>query len=498
MSKDSFRVKQQLTRRDAIKLLGVGTTATLATGFALGDVVPNVADAGGKTEVVIVGAGFAGLAAARSLVTQGKKVVVLEARDRVGGRVKGGKLAGHPVDVGGMWAGPGQTRVLQLIKEYGLHLVPQFEDGKDISEINGVRTTANGEDTGLNAQAQAEYDRVVQELNVLTAQLPLDAPWTAPRAEALDHMTVQDWLDSAVQNKDTRSFIQAMVRSNYAADPFQLSFLYFLFYLRSADNFETVIGYKNAAQAFLVRETMYELATRMAHELSNNIVLEAPVRAISQTSNNVTVNSDKGVWQCDYAIVAVPLPLSVRIFYEPALPPERDLLAQRTPMGSVIKYWVAYAKPFWRDRGLNGMIWSDEPPSASIADASPSDRGPGFLVGFFEAQHALKWTGRPMEERKKFIVDRMVQWLGPEAAHPIDYEDQDWPAETWSRGCYGPVMGPGVFTSVGKVIRQPHGRIHWAGSETSTRWAGYIDGAIRSGERAAAEVCSLCKVSSSI
>jgi monoamine oxidase len=493
MSNDNFRFKPQFSRRDAIKLIGAGTTATLATGLALGEGRPQPNDTNGKVDVVVVGAGFAGLAAAKSLVAQGKKVVVLEARDRAGGRVKGGKLAGYPVDVGGMWVGPGQTRLIQLIKDYGLHLVPQFEDGKDISEINGVRTKANGEDTGFNPQTQAEYDRVVRELNVLTGRLPPEAPWTMPRAEILDQMTVQDWLSSATQNKDVHSFIDAMVRSNYAADPFQLSFLYFLFYLRSADNFETVIGYKNAAQAFLVKETMYELAARMGHELSNMIVLQAPVRSISQTADGVTLYSDKGIWQCENAIVAVPLPLSVRIAYEPALPSERDILAQRTPMGSVIKYWVAYERPFWRDRGLNGMIWSNEPPSASIAEASPSDKGPGFLVGFFEAHNALKWTGKPMEERKKFIVERMVQWLGPEAANPIDYEDNDWPAEAWSRGCYGPVMGPGVMTSVGKVIRQPHGRVHWAGTETATRWSGYIDGAIRSGERAAAEVCSLCK-----
>lgn len=488
MSHDSFTSKQGLTRRDAIKLLGAGTAATLAPDLSHGGRRSGPRDAAGKTDVGVVGAGFAGLAAARSLVAQGKKVVVLEARDRVGGRVKAGELAGHAVDVGGMWAGPTQTRLLDLIKEYGLHLVPQFEDGKDISELNGIRTTADREGTGLNTKAQAEYDRVVHELNALTGQLSPDAPWTVPRAEALDEMTVQDWLDSMTQNEDVRSFIRAMIRSNFAADAFQISFLYFLFYLRSADNFETVIGFKNAAQAFLVKETMHQLAARMAHELVNAIVLEAPVRAISQGANSVTLDSEKGIWQCDYAIVAVPLPLTVRIAYQPTLPPERDLLAQRMPMGSVIKYWVAYEKPFWRERGLNGMIWSDESPSAGISDASPSDGGPGFLVGFFEAHNALKWTGRPVEERKRFIVDRMVQFFGPEAAHPIDYEDQDWPAEVWSRGCYGPFMGPGVLTTVGRVIRQPHGRVHWAGTETATRWSGYIDGAIRSGERAAAEV----------
>jgi monoamine oxidase len=134
------------------------------------------------------------------------------------------------------------------------------------------------------------------------------------------------------------------------------------------------------------------------------------------------------------------------------------------------------------------MTWTDLPPSAAICDVSPSPDGPGFLVGFIEAHNALKWTGRPQEERRKLIVDRIVSFFGPEAAHPIDYEDQDWPSEVWTRGCYGAYMAPGVMTTVGHSIRQPHGRIHWAGTETSTRWMGYIDGALRSGDRAAAEV----------
>jgi monoamine oxidase len=389
-----------------------------------------------------------------------------------------------------MWVGPTQTRLLELIKEYGLHTRPQFEQGKDISELNGTRTSVDGEGTGMDAEAQTEYDRIVKELNRLSAQLPPEAPWSMPEAEKLDDMTVQDWLDSATHNKTVRAFMETSVRAIFVADAYQISFLYFLFYLRSGDNFEMLNSYENGAQAFLVKETMYEVAVRMADELKGMIIQETPVRSISQDANGVTVNSDKGNWRADYAIVAVPLPLLVRIAYQPPLPPERDILAQHMPMGSVIKYLVAYEKPFWRERGLNGLTWSDLPPSANLCDVSPSDGGPGFLAGFFEAHNALKWTGRPVEERKKVVIDTIVEFFGPQGAHPIDYEDQDWPSEVWSRGCYGASMGPGIMTTVGRIIRQPHGRIHWAGTETATRWMGYIDGAIRSGDRATAEVLS--------
>jgi monoamine oxidase len=398
----------RLTRRDALKLLGAGAAGTLAAGTLTPQGWASSATEAVRTDVIVVGAGFAGLCAARNLVRQGKKVVVLEARNRVGGRVKRGTLAGHAVDVGGMWVGPTQTRLLELLKEYDLHLVPQFEDGKNVTEVNGKHVLANREDPGLDPESLAEFDRVSRELDRLSSQLPLEAPWTAPNAEALDAMTVQDWLDANTHDPAARAFLQASIRADFAADAYQLSLLYLLFYLRSGDNFETLNSYKNSAQAYTVRETMHELAARMAADLGSKIILEAPVRSISQSSNDVTVISDKGAWRADYGIVAIPLPLTARVAFDPPLSSERDILAQRMPMGSVIKYWVAYEKPFWRSRGLNGMTWTDLPPSAAICDVSPSPDGPGFLVGFIEAHSALKWTGRPQEERRKLIVASSV------------------------------------------------------------------------------------------
>jgi monoamine oxidase len=493
VSDDKPTLKLNLTRRDALKLLGAGATTLVAAGqLRSGEVSHD--NAVTQTDVVVVGAGFAGLSAAKILRHENKKFVVLEARDRVGGRVKAATIAGRSIDVGGMWVGPSQTRLLDLIKEYGLHTVPQFETGTNIAEVDGKRLSGKGELIGFDTQTQTEYDRIVRDLTKLSDQLPLDAPWTMPRAEEYDHMTADDWFLSQTKSSAILEFLRAYVRGIFTADPYQISFLFFLFYLRSGDNYDTLYGFENAAQAWTVKETMHQVAFRMAAELGNAIVLQAPVRAIHQDDAGVRVSSDKGVWQCDYVIMAVPLPLSVRIDYQPVLPPQRDILAQHMPMGSVIKYWVAYEKPFWRERGLNGMLQSDAPPSEFISgDFTPSEGRPGLLAGFIEAHNAMEWTGRPMEERKKLVVDRLVSFLGPEAAKPIDYEDQDWPADPWSRGCYGPSMAPGIMTTVGKGIREPFGRVHWAGTETSTKWMGYIDGAVRSGDRAAAEVVARLK-----
>jgi len=479
-----------VSRRELLRGLGLGTAALALPELSQ---TAHAADAA-HADVVIVGAGFAGLMAARTLQRAGKKVVLLEARDRVGGRVKAGKIAERAVDVGGMWVGPTQTRLLETIKEYGLHLTPQFEKGKNIFEMGHKRYMAEGEGLGLDKETEAEYERVVRELTKLSDPIPLAAPWTIARAQEFDDMTVDEWFRATTKDKGLLEFFRAWTRAICTADAYQISLLYFLFYLKSGDNFEMLFGFENAAQAWTVKETMHRVAGKIAEELGDAVMVGAAVRAISQDTASVLVESDKRKWRADFAIVAMPLPLSARINYQPPLPPQRDILAQHMPMGSVIKYWVAYEKPWWREKGFNGMLQSDEAPSQFIAgDGTPEEGKPGLLVGFMEGHHAMNWTGKSMEERKKKVVERLVSFLGAEAANPIDYEDQDWPADPWSRGCYGASMTPGIMTTVGRVIREPYGRIHWAGSETSERWMGYIDGAIRSGDRAAAETLARYK-----
>jgi monoamine oxidase len=471
-----------------LKLLGVGTVG-VAGSAAIG-CSPTPSAETKKVDVVVVGAGFAGMVAARELVRKGKSVVVLEARDRVGGRVKAGTIAGQTVDVGGMWVGPTQTKLLALIKEFGLNTTPQFVTGKNVEEIAGKKWLAEGEQQDLEPAAQKEFDTVFSELDRLSAQVQLDSPWVSPQAEEFDRITVADWLNANMKHESARSMMHAVVRALYEAEDYQMSFLYFLFYIRSGDSMETLLGVKDAAQAFRIVEGMYGVAERLAGELGKAIAFKTPVRAIVQDSTGVTVRSDQGTWRAERAVVAVPLPLSVRIVYDPPLPAERDALAQHMPMGSVIKWYVAYEKPFWRERGLNGMTLSALPPISASFDATPLAGKPGLLVGFIDSSAVLQWMSRSTADRKKLIVDYLVNLLGSEAANPIDYEDQNWPAEEWSRGCYGASMGPGVMTSLGKVIREPHGRIHWAGTETATKWMGYVEGAIRSGERVTAEVLS--------
>jgi monoamine oxidase len=479
-------------RRELLRFLGAG---------ALGAAVPAVAtpsfgatragksaDPSRAVDVVVVGAGFAGLTAARRLARRGRSVVVLEARDRVGGRVKAGTVAGRTVDVGGMWVGPTQTHLLEALREFGLRTTPQYVAGGQVVQFAGRRWTAPGEAMGFDPETENEVDAITAELDHLSAEVPLDAPWTAPRAAEFDAISAQEWFEARTSNETIRRYWRYDLRNIVQADLSQVSFLFLLFYIRSADNVEMLFGYEGGAQAMLVREGMHTLAAKMAAALGDRVVLRAPVRSIAQDDGGVVVVSDTGSWRAAAAVVAVPLPLSTRIAYTPPLPPERDALAQRTPMGSVIKWYAAYETPFWRAGGLNGLVVTDLPPGAICVDVTPPEGKPGLLAGFIDTPHALLWTGRSVEERRRMVLDRLVDLFGEAAARPIDYEDQNWPAEEWSRGCYEAWMGPTVLTTLGKFLRAPHGRVHWAGTETSPRWMGYIEGAIRSGERVADEI----------
>ncbi|HTZ09999.1 MAG TPA: FAD-dependent oxidoreductase, partial [Acidimicrobiales bacterium] len=216
--------------------------------------------------------------------------------------------------------------------------------------------------------------------------------------------------------------------------------------------------------------------------------LEAPVRRIAWGGSEATVVSDAGAWRARRVIVSVPPLLAGRIAYDPALPGWRDQLTQRTPMGSVIKCHALYDEPFWRAEGLSGQATGDGEGARVVFDNSPPDGSPGILLGFLEGDEARRLGRAPASERRRAVLDAFVRYFGPRAATPADYVELDWQAEAWTGGCYGTLFGPNVWTRYGPALRQAVGPLHWAGTETAPVWTGYMDGAVASGRRAAAEV----------
>lgn len=180
--------------------------------------------------------------------------------------------------------------------------------------------------------------------------------------------------------------------------------------------------------------------------------------------------------------------LTSRIRYSPELPGLRDQLCQHLPMATIWKVHAVYPTPFWRANGLNGQATSDTGIVRTTFDNSPPSGSPGVLMGFIDGTEARLATRMTDDERRSAVLESLTRYFGDQAAQPTGYMEQNWQAEAYSRG--GPIgyFPPGVWTGFGVTLREPCGRIHWAGTETAEVWSGYMDGAVRSGQRAAEEM----------
>jgi monoamine oxidase len=441
-----------------------------------------------KVDVIVVGAGLAGLKAASELEAKGRSVAIVEARDRVGGRTKAGEIAGEVIDRGGQWVGPGQNLLLAEATRLGIENYAQYDKGEQVLHYGGTRRTYSGDIPKLPLLALLELDRIVKRWDREAATLPADAPWSALKALDWDAQTLESWILRNIRTKGARTFARIVARAVFCAEPQQLSYLFFLEYLRSGHGVEHLIGVKGGAQEAKFKGGAHGISRRLAESLKSPVVFDAPARAIHQTETGVSIRTDKGTFDAAHAIVAVPPALAARIHYDAPLPAKRDGLFQRMPMGSVIKVHVAYKTPFWRKAGLSGQAASDAHAFNVVFDQTPEDERIGILVGFIDGAHAVEMSAMGDNARRQSVIAALVDYFGPQASEPIDYNDQDWTAEEWSRGCYVGHMAPGTMTLFGDVIREPAGRIHWAGTETATEWAGYMDGALQSGIRAAAEI----------
>jgi monoamine oxidase len=289
--------------------------------------------------------------------------------------------------------------------------------------------------------------------------------------------------------RQTRDLISLITTSIFAAEPAELSLLHFLFYVHSGGNIDRLAQTTNGAQEKRVVGGTERLATELSARLKTPVRLSAPVSSIVQNDANVDVfvNQEPPV-SARTVIVAIPPHLTSGITFEPSLPGRRSQLVQNTPMGAVIKCVAVYPQPFWRLHGLNGISISPHDPVSLTFDNSPPNGGVGMLVGFIEGRHAREISALPSTDRRTLVIDHFADCFGPPAKNPIDYADKNWSVDVWSGGCYGAHLTPSVWTQLGPQLREPHGLVHWAGTETATHWNGYIDGAISSGKRAAKEV----------
>ena len=444
-------------------------------------------------DVIIVGAGYAGLVAARMLQDNEKKIKVLEARERVGGRVHTHYLDDDTyVDLGGQWIGPTQDKIYALAKEMGVSTFATYNQGKNIMALNQQIKKYEGLIPKIDIPSLLNIDFVLKKLEKLARAINVERPWKIKNARQLDSQTLATFLDKQVKFKNARKVLDAGLESVFACTPAEVSLLHVLFYIKSGTSLEHLLNIDNGAQQDRFVGGAQLVANKLAEQIKKHIHFNAPVRKVVQSENQLAVHTDDAIYHAKRIIIAIPPTLTGRIQFEPALPFMRDQLVQRIPMGIVSKCYAIYDKPFWRDKGMSGQAVTDEHYYLqTIFDNSPPDGSRGILMGFTLADRARTFMQFPEIKRKEIVIDTFKQFFGAEAGHPIYYIDKSWAEEPWSGGCYTGIFPTGTWTSFQDTLAKPCGRIHWAGTETATIWNGYIEGAIHSGERATKEILNL-------
>jgi monoamine oxidase len=436
-----------------------------------------------EADVVVIGAGLAGLVAARDLLAAGKEPLVLDARERVGGRLLNEDIGdGKVVEVGGQWIGPTQDRMAALAGEMGVETFPTWSQGENVLEHRGRVSRYRGTIPRLNPMVLVDVELAQRRLNRMARTVPLEAPWEAPKARSYDAQTAHTWMRRNMRTRAGRQLLELGTEAVWAAQPEDISLLHMLFYIHSAGSLELLFDTEGGAQQDRFAGGSQLVAIRLAERLGGRVILGAPVRRIAHGGDAVTVDADGVSVRGRRAIVAVAPTLAGRIAYDPPLPGYRDQLTQRMPLGTVAKCMAIYDEPFWRAEGLSGQATSTQGPIKLTFDNSPPDGSPGVLLGFLEGRRARELGRLPADQRRAAVVDCFARFFGPRAASPERYVERLWAEEEWSRGCYGCHLPPGAWTGYGPALRETIGPIHWAGAETALVWNGYMDGAVRSGE----------------
>ncbi len=441
-------------------------------------------------DVIIIGAGMAGLSAARLLQASNKSVHLLEARDRVGGRVKSEYFDGNLIEVGGQWIAPDQTRLLEVIEELGLTTYRRYRDGENVYIApDGSRSTYVGELFPTADATEREMERLMEELQALSLEVDPDRPWEHSRAREFDTMSFADWLHTRSTNREAIDNVALFVAGAMLTKPADsFSMLQGLLMASSAGGFHDLVDPDFILDA-RVTGGMHQVPMALAELVgADNIELGADVRAVETHDDHVIVNTKHSSLSASQVIVAIPPHLVTRIDFDPPLPPVKQQAYQHLSSGQVIKVQAWYDRPFWRTNGLSGTAFSPYQVVHEAYDNTTPDFRGGTLVGFVSDRVADRLYGLRDSERKAEILRSFAAYFGSEALTPTIYYESDWVNEPYTRGAYGSSFAISGLVRYGPASKAPAGPIFFASSDIAGAGFTHIEGAIRMGEAAAQDI----------
>ncbi|MER7845186.1 FAD-dependent oxidoreductase [Kitasatospora sp. NPDC096077] len=442
-----------------------------------------------EADVIVVGGGFAGITAARELKRSGRSVALLEARDRLGGRALSAPIGdGKIVELGAEFHGKAQRIIAGTARELGIDSYRVHDEGDRLIDWDGELVRWRGMMPRIGPATLADFGQAALRLERMARRVPLDAPWRAPGADRWDSETMASWARRNLRTRGGRRLMQVMIEAGLAATPADVSLLHVLYYSQGAGGFRAMTSVTGGTLERRFVGGSQNIAERLAESIRAETYHGAIVRKVRHTGTHVRVIGEGFEAVGRRVVLAIPVPLAGRIDYDPPLPAHRDQLTQRLTFGSAIKYLALYDEPFWRKEGLTGMVISPDGPVRAVMDSCPPDGTPGVLAVFVTGPAAREVSRLAPGERRETVLRALTRFFGPRAAWPYEVIEQNWMAEPYTRGCYHSYAPPGLYTSYGPGLREPIGRIHWAGAETVTAEYGAMGGAIDSGRRVALEV----------
>ncbi|KAM9976021.1 hypothetical protein ACTFIR_009862 [Dictyostelium discoideum] len=482
-------------------------------------------------DCIVIGAGLSGLKTANLLKNQNINVLVLEAKDKVGGRTDSIEFENYSWDIGGQWVGPTQYRINELIKECNQSIFPQQQKGKKVLEINGKLYRYSSLIPPVGIQYIIEIQIVMWRIDYLANQikdLKNITQWN--KCEYYDSISFQDWINQNIFFETSKKLIEITILAIFSSQPKNLSMLFVLTYFKSSGGVVKAMEVEGGAQQDRVFGSSHNLSKILSKKLlfpskltnncgtffygnNGNIKLNSQVFKVEQDYNNnqnqnnqINENNENNLirissknvitneisyYLCKNLVITVPPNLADSIIYQPELPNERRLITKSMEMGKVIKFIIFYDQCWWRELGFSGEIVNDGNSISFCYDGSFEDGSKPSIIGFFEGSYTDEWSLKSESERKEEAIKIIYKSFNSDqrALTPKHYIDKDWTKNQWSKGGYGCIIGSNKnYHKNNESLRKQIGNIHFAGTETSTEWSGYMEGALESAERVSNEI----------